>query len=574
MMRFSINWAKRLPILGWLPHYSVGKLQRDFIAGLTVGLMVIPQGLAYASIAELPPQYGLYSSFMGGFIYCFLGSSKDITQGPTAIMSLMVAMHSADFHSKQSSVNYAIALSFFCGIIWLLMGLFSLGFIVQIMPLPVISGFTSAAAITIGVGQIRHLLGLSNIPREFFPCIIKIFTKIGGTNVWDLTLGLICIFLLELLRYVRPVELPAHYYDSPPTRVQKVSRKFLWILCTARNAIIVFATALVALAYHEKGLTPFTLTGKVEEGLPDFQFPSLKTQDKNTTVTTLDMISDIGSGFIVIPIIGFVENIVIAQAFARKNHYEVDATQELISLGVGNIATSFFSGYPITGSFSRTAVNDMSGVATQMGGVFTGSVVLLALSVFTPFFKYIPKASLSSIIIMAVLRMVDFRIVKRMWQTNKIDLVPFFVTFFSCFYELDIGILCGVLIAMVVFLYRRLVPKIEILGEINGRYHFKLHGGVTYVGIEYLTSKVREKALVNNKSVVIFLECSTMFECDFTVTEGLVQLYHECGDRDTKLIFCDVRKDVKKMLLNAGLPTELFKSDLPEDLSGLLNTPM
>ena len=369
MMRFSINWSKRLPILGWLPYYSVGKLQRDFIAGLTVGLMVIPQGLAYASIAELPPQYGLYSSFMGGFTYCFLGSSKDITQGPTAIMSLMVAMHSADFHSKQSSVNYAIALSFFCGIIWLLMGLFSLGFIVHIMPLPVISGFTSAAAITIGVGQIKHLLGLSDIPREFFPCIIKIFTKIGGTNLWDLTLGLICIFLLELLRYMRPVDLPPHYYDSPPTRVHKVSRNFLWTVCTARNAITVFASALVALAYHEKGLTPFTLTGKVEEGLPDFQFPSLKTQDKNTTITTYDMISDIGSGFIVIPIIGFVENIVIAQAFARKNHYEVDATQELISLGVGNIATSFISGYPITGSFSRTTVNAMSGVATQMGGM-------------------------------------------------------------------------------------------------------------------------------------------------------------------------------------------------------------
>ena len=174
---------------------------------------------------------------------------------------------------------------------------------------------------------------------------------------------------------------------------------------------------------------------------------------------------------------------------------------------------------------------------------------------------------------MAVLRMVDFRIVKRIWQTNKIDLVPLFATFFTCFYELDIGILCGVLIAIVVFLYRRLVPEIEILGEINGRYHFKLHGGLTYIGVEYLTSKVREKTLVNNKTIVIILECSTMFECDFTVTEGLVQLYNECTDRDVKLIFCDVRKDVRKMLQNADLPTELFKSDLPEDLGRVLNTP-
>jgi sodium-independent sulfate anion transporter 11 len=270
-MRFSIDWRKRLPILRWLPRYSWSKLQSDFIAGVTVGLMVIPQGLAYANIAELPPQYGLYSSFMGGFVYCFLGSSKDITQGPTAIMSLMVAMHSANFHSKHSSVDYAIALSFYCGIIWLLMGLLSLGFIVRIMPLPVISGFTSTAAITIAGGQVKHLLGLTDIPREFFPCMIKIFSKIGETNRWDLILSLICIFVLELLRFMRPVELPPSYYDSPSTTLQKVSQKFLWVVCTARNAIIVFASGLVALAFHQKGLTPFTLTGNVQEGLPDFE---------------------------------------------------------------------------------------------------------------------------------------------------------------------------------------------------------------------------------------------------------------------------------------------------------------
>ncbi len=205
-------------------------------------------------------------------------------------------------------------------------------------------------------------------------------------------------------------------------------------------------------------------------------------------------------------------------------------------------------------------------------GVFTGCVVLLALSVLTPFFKYIPKASLSCIIIMAILRVIDFRIVKKVWQTNKIDLIPFFATFFACFYQLDIGILCGVVMAMVVLLYRRLVPEIEIKGEINGRCHFKLHGGLTYVGVEYFTSKVREKALVNNGPIVIILDCSTMFECDFTVTEGLVQLYHECRDGEIRMIFYDVRKDVQEMLQNAGIPPELFRSDLPGDLGGLLNT--
>ena len=269
-MRLSIYWRKRFPITKWLPQYSLSKLQSDFIAGVTVGLMVIPQGLAYANIAELPPQYGLYSSMIGGFVYCFLGSSKDITQGPTAIMSLMVATYTGDF-----PIDYAIALSFFCGIIWLLMGFLSLGFMVYVMPVPVISGFTSTAAITIAVGQVKNILGLTHIPRNFFPCVIKIFSKIGNTNCWDLILGLTCMILLELLHYMRPTDLPPEYYDSPPTVLQKVSRKFLWIVCTARNAIIVFASGLVAFAFYEKGLMPFTLTGRVKEGLPGIEVLNL-----------------------------------------------------------------------------------------------------------------------------------------------------------------------------------------------------------------------------------------------------------------------------------------------------------
>lgn len=266
-----IDWRRRLPILGWMPHYSLSKLQRDFIAGATVGLMVIPQALAYANIAELPPQYGLYTSFMGGFVYCFLGSSKDISVGPTSIMSLMVATYSANHYTNHDSIDYAIALSFLCGLIWLLMGLLSLGFIVRIMPLPVISGFTSTAALTIVCGQFKHLLGLSNIPREFFPCLIKIFSKIEETNYWDVVLSVICIALLESMRYMRPEDLLPQYYDAQPTRLQEVSRKFLWMICTARNAIIVFASGLVAFACCQKGLDPFTLTGNVKEGLPDFK---------------------------------------------------------------------------------------------------------------------------------------------------------------------------------------------------------------------------------------------------------------------------------------------------------------
>lgn len=168
--------------------------------------------------------------------------------------------------------------------------------------------------------------------------------------------------------------------------------------------------------------------------------------------------------------------------------------------------------------------------------------------------------------------MVDLRIVKKIWQTNRTDLLSFFATFFACFYQLDIGILCGVVMAMIVFLYRRLAPEVEVQGEYNGRCCFKLNGGLTYVGVEYFTSKVRETVLVNNGPSVVILDCSTMFECDFTVTERLVQLYYDCRDGEIRLMFYDVRKDIKEMLQKAGLPAELFKSNLPGELCGLLNT--
>ena len=173
---------------------------------------------------------------------------------------------------------------------------------------------------------------------------------------------------------------------------------------------------------------------------------------------------------------------------------------------------------------------------------------------------------------MACVRMVDFKVVKRMWRTNRIDLLPYFATFLASFYQLDIGIICGVVMALLVFLYRRLVPEIEIQGEINGRCHFKLRGGLTYIGVEYFTSKIRKTSMVDNEPVFIIFDCSTMFECDFTVTEALLQLSYECKDRGIRLVFYDVPENVLEMLLNAGLPEELFQSELRGEISGLLRT--
>ena len=202
-------------------------------------------------------------------------------------------------------------------------------------------------------------------------------------------------------------------------------------------------------------------------------------------------------------------------------------------------------------------------------GVFTGCVVLLALSVLAPFFQYIPKASLSAVIIMSVLRMVDIKIVKKIWYTNRLDHIPFFVTFFVCFYQLDMGISCGIIIALIIMLYRHFVPRIEIQGREVCFVRF--NGGLTYMGIEYFISKVRHAALLSEvKPDVVVIDCAAMPECDFTVTQGFSQIVQDCELHNINVIFFNVQENIKQMLVDGGLPLKLFRNDLNEEYSGLL----
>lgn len=256
-----------IPITSWLPKYTCESLLRDIIAGMTVGLMVVPQGLAYATIAGLPVQYGLYSAFMGCFVYCVFGGSKDVTLGPTAIMSLMV-----DRFAKQQPF-YAIALTLYCGIVQLVLGLLRLGFLVRFISLPVISGFVSAAAIIIGFGQVKSLLGLKKIPRDFAENVYETFKHMGETNLWDLLLGSCSLVLLFLLKKLSRIK---WHEDESVTKLQQTCRKFLWLVSIARNALVVIMAAAVVKAVESSGCkNPFSLTAKVDPGIPDFKVGDL-----------------------------------------------------------------------------------------------------------------------------------------------------------------------------------------------------------------------------------------------------------------------------------------------------------
>uniref|UniRef100_A0A8C5NL94 Solute carrier family 26 member 11 n=1 Tax=Junco hyemalis TaxID=40217 RepID=A0A8C5NL94_JUNHY len=333
-----------LPVLRWLPRYSRAWLPLDVLAGLAVGLTAVPQALAYAELAGLPLQYGLYSSFMGCFVYCLLGTAKDVTLGPTAIMSLLVSSYAFQ------QPAYAVLLAFLSGCIQLAMGLLRLGFLLDFISCPVIKGFTSAASITISFNQVKNILGLQGIPRQFFLQLYETLRRIGETRAGDAVLGLSCLAALAGLRAMK-----SHLPQAVPTAplAVRISHLVVWICATARNALVVLFAGLVAYSFQVMGCQPFRLTGSIPQGLPPFRPPPFSLAVPNGTVPFPSMLQDMGVGLAVVPLMGLLESVAIAKAFASQNGYRIDPSQELLALGVANVLGSFVSSYPITGSFGR-----------------------------------------------------------------------------------------------------------------------------------------------------------------------------------------------------------------------------
>ncbi|XP_054702640.1 sodium-independent sulfate anion transporter isoform X2 [Grus americana] len=532
----------KLPVLRWLPRYSLAWLQLDLIAGLTVGLTVVPQALAYAEVAGLPLQYGLYSSFMGCFVYCFLGTAKDVTLGPTAIMSLLVSSYA--FHEPV----YAILLAFLSGCIQLAMGLLHLGFLLDFISCPVIKGFTSAASITISFNQVKNILGLQGIPRQFFLQVYETLRRIGDTRAGDAVLGLACLAALAGLRAMK-----SHLPQTARTEslAARVSYLIVWTSATARNALIVLFAGLVAYSFQVMGSQPFMLTGSIPQGLPAFRLPCFSMTAPNGTIPFRSMVEDMGVGLAVVPLMGLLETVAIAKAFASQNDYRIDPNQELLAMGFANILGSFVSSYPITGSFGRTAVNAQSGVCTPAGGLVTGALVLLSLAYLTSLFYYIPKAALAAVIISAVVPMFDAGIFRMLWRVKRLDLVPLCVTFLLCFWEVQYGIVAGVLVSGVLLLYSIARPPIKVLeGDVL---LVQPQSSLHFPAIECLRDTVCNRALAASPPRFVILDCSHISSIDYTVVVGLAELLQELRKRGLSLAFCSLQDPVLQVLLSADL---------------------
>ncbi|XP_061711867.1 sodium-independent sulfate anion transporter-like [Cydia pomonella] len=529
---------KRLPITEWLPEYNLTKLIQDIIAGITVGLTAIPQGIAYAVVAGLSPEYGLYAGLMGGFVYLFFGSCKDVTVGPTAIMSAMVSKYVSGY-----SADFAVLAAFVSGLVELGMGILQLGFMVEFISMPVISGFTTAAALQIAAGQLKSIFGLDGKSGNYFAESVYNFVyNFKSMKVWDPILGFSTIGILLVLKNI----------GQGCSRTDGLTKQLRWFVSLGRNAVVVIIGMIIAyLLKISTGTEPLILIGDIGSGLPKIEPPPFSTTVGNETYTFSDMMSVLGPQSLVLPLVAILESVAIAKAFAGGK--PVDATQEMMALGMCNIVGSFTKSMPITGSFTRTAINNASGVQTPAGGVFTGFLILLALSLLTSTFYFIPKASLAGLIITAMFSMIDFDIFGRLWRNSKIELLLILITMaFSLSIGLEYGIVAGIVVNAAILLYTVSQPSVEITTILceEGEYlSILLPDKLPYCAADHVRKKVLH-ASQNVRNAAIVINGSNVKKMDSTVASNLMSVIQDLDKTGRKVIFLNFSNSIVNLCLD------------------------
>lgn len=547
---------KRVPITDWLPKYRKDYVASDLVAGITVGLTVIPQAIAYANVAGLPLQYGLYSSFMACFVYTVLGSCKDVPVGPTAIIAILTreTLQKADL-----GPDFAVLLTFISGCACFLMGILHLGFLLDFISGPVSVGFTSAAAIIIATSQIKDILGISITGSKFVEVWHNIFDNIGETKLWDTALGIVCIVVLLLLRKIKDIPF-MQKAEKVSSRTQVILQKSLWLLSTARNILVVLVCGVICYVLESRlGSAPVRLTGHVKQGLPKFQLPPFQTVHKNETYNLIDMVSALGSGCLVIPLLSLLETISIAKVFNEGK--PIDATQEMLALGACNVVSAFVSSMPVSGGLSRGAVNHSSGVKTTLGGVYTGILVLVSLQFLTPYLYFIPNAALAAIIIAAVIFMVELHVIKPIWRTKKIDLIPAVATFLCClFIRLELGIVIGIGINVLFLLYASARPSLRVhkATGVNGCEYLVItpDRSLVFPGVEYVRAVISKQGTKQGTAVPVVIDSTHIQAADFTAAKGIKSLTEDFSKRGQPLIFHNLKPSV----------IEIFKGVKPSGL--------
>ena len=454
-MKLKAMFVQYLPVLTWGRTYTRQSFTNDLTAAIIVTIMLIPQSLAYAMLAGLPPQMGLYASILPITLYAVFGTSRSLAVGPVAVVSLLTAASISRIATPGSDdyIVAAIALAFLSGVLLVAMGVFRLGFMANFLSHPVIAGFITASGLIIAASQLKAILGISAEGHNLVQLAESLWAHRQDIN-W--ITALIGSLTTAFLFWVRKGLLPLLLALGLSEPVAKIMAK------AGPVAAIVATTALVwLLDLQSYGVK---IVGSVPQGLPPLTMPKF----------SLDLWSSLLTSAVLISVIGFVESISVAQTLAAKKRQRIDPDQELIGLGAANIGASFTSGFPVTGGFSRSVVNYDAGAETPAAGAYTAGGLIFASVFLTPLIFFLPRATLAATIIVAVLSLVDFKILGKAWRYSKADFTAVTTTMaITLVVGVEVGVITGVLVSILIHLYKSSRPHIATVGQVPNSEHYR-----------------------------------------------------------------------------------------------------
>ncbi len=512
-------------------------LRGDLVAGLTVGVMLVPQAMAYAMLAGLPPVAGLYASTLPLLAFAVFGSSRQLAVGPVAMISLMVYSACAPLAQPGGAefVRLAALLALLVGITQVALGVFRMGFLVNFVSHSVLSGFTSAAAIIIALSQFTHLLGLRlNTGHSTFSTLFELVTRVGETNLYTLGLGTCTIAILVVFKRKWP-----HFPVS--------------LLVVALSTLLVYWFELTGYGVQTVGLVP--------RGLPGLALPSLD----------IHHWLRLWPAALPIVFVGYMESIAVAKWIAAREGYEIKPNREFVGLGAANLAAGLLAGYPVTGGFSRTAVNYQAGAKTRLASIVTAVCVIITLLMLTPLFYHLPIAVLSAIIIVAVAGLVDISEARRLFRVKPADGIVLVATFFATLGgHLHIGILVGVILSLGLFIWRSAHPHIAELGyckdidafrnidrfpaatHFPGVLMFRVDASLYFANMGFVEHWLRERLATHQSIRCILVDLSAVNDIDAVAIAALERLIDDYADSGVRFAFAAMKGPVRDCVVRAG----------------------
>ncbi|QUS58457.1 SulP family inorganic anion transporter [Pseudovibrio brasiliensis] len=553
---FSSAFRRYLPVFDWGRNYNKDSFSNDMIAAVIVTIMLIPQSLAYALLAGLPPEMGLYASILPIILYAIFGTSRALAVGPVAVVSLMTAASIGQI-AESGTAGYAIAaltLAMLSGGILLLMGVFKLGFLANFLSHPVIAGFITASGVLIASSQLKHILGVDAKGHTLVEIVVSIFEHLGEVNLATLLIGVSAtLFLFWVRKGMKPMLLEM----GLKPRLADVLTK-----AGPVGAVVVTTAVVWIFGLDQSGVK---IVGSVPQSLPPLTMPSFSSE----------LIGALFVPALLISIIGFVESVSVAQTLAAKKRQRIDPDQELIGLGAANIGAAFTGGYPVTGGFARSVVNFDAGAETPAAGAYTAVGLAIAAVSLTPLIFFLPKATLAATIIVAVLSLVDFSILKHSWSYSKSDFSAVAATILLTLgFGVETGVSAGVILSIALYLYKTSRPHIAEVGLVPGTEHFRninrhevltspqlltirIDESLYFANARFLEDYIYDRAVDDDCLKHVVLQCSAVNEVDFSALESLEAINHRLQDAGIQLHLSEVKGPVMDRLQRSHFLDEL-----------------